>query len=107
MSVTLRTLDAKEKLSTLQEAIRQAEALAFRLLSITTGHVAGKPASLVALLQATAPGTSAPITLDILDGSLSQEAQEAQLNTGGKEIVCYGSLYVEGVARNVAAYRRP
>jgi len=105
MSVTLRTLDATATLAGLQQAIRQAEELGFRLNSFMAGRAGGRPANLVTLLQATAGVEPTPLDLEIIDGSLSQDDQEARLNASAKEIVCFGSLYVEGQARNVAAYR--
>lgn len=105
MSVTLRTLDASAKLSGLQEAIRQAEELGYRLLSFMAGRAGGRPANLVTLQQAAGGAAPPPIHLEIVDGDLSPVAQEAHLNAGAKALVCYGALYVEGQAHSVAAFR--
>lgn len=105
MSVTLRTLDSTATLPALKEAIRQAEGLGFRLISFMAGRAVGKPANLITLLQAMGGAAPTPLALEVIDENLSQDAQEAQLNTGGRELVAYGSLYVEGQPRNVIAYR--
>jgi hypothetical protein len=104
MAITLRTLDTTASLADQQTAIRQAEELGFRLVSLSTARVAGGRANVVTLLQQ--PGAPAlPITLELVDGSLSQAAQEAALNKAGRQLVCYGSLHVNVGAQNVAAWR--
>lgn len=102
-----RWLKATATLAGLERTVRQAEELGYRLLSFMAGRAGGRPANLVTLLQAAGGAAPAPIHLEIVDGNLSRDAQEAQLNAGGKEIVSYSSLYVEGQERNVAvaAYR--
>ncbi len=104
MAVTLRTLDTTSSVADQQIAIRQAEDLGFRLVSVTTGRVGGGVANMVTLLQQPgAPPT--PITLEVVDGALNQGAQEAALNNAGRQLICYGSMRVNGVAQNVAAWR--
>ena len=104
MAITLRTLDTTPSLADQQTAIRQAEELGFRLVSLSTSRVGGGRANAVTLLQQ--PGAPPlPITLETVDGALSQDAQEAALNKAGRQLVCYGSLHVDAVAQNVAAWR--
>lgn len=105
MSVTLRTLNANDTLANHQEALRQTEELSFVLLSLTVGHESGMQANLVTLLQGSATTPTVPIKLSVVDGGLDQAAQQAELNSGGKEIVCYGSLYIQGQECNILAYR--
>ena len=104
MAVTLRTLSTNGSLAEHQTAVRQAEALGFRVRSLATGRVGGGRANLVTLVQE--PGApAAPIILEIIGGGLTQDAQEEILNTGGRQLVCYGSLAIVGEAENVVAWR--
>lgn len=106
MPVSIDVLDATKPLSDLQTVIQQTEELGYRLLSFCIGWVGGAQASLVTFSQGTATGAPAnPVTLGVVVSSLNKDQQEAQLNTRGKPVICYGSLYVEGQAQNVAAYR--
>src|SRR5262249_10205390 len=100
----LRTLDTAATLADQQTAIRQTERLGFRLVSLSIGRVGGGRANAVAFLdqQGALP---APITLEVVDGALAQDAQETALNKAGRQLVCYGSLHVNGLAENVAAWR--
>lgn len=105
MPVTLRILNANDTLADHQEALRQAEELSYVLLSLTIGRESGNRANLVTFSQGAATTPAVPISLNVVDGDLDQAAQEAKLNTEGKEIVCYGSLYVRGLGCNILAYR--
>jgi hypothetical protein len=105
MRYSLDILDANNTIADLQESIRQTERLAYRLVSISTGFAGGAPASLVTFSQAAAKDPPAPISLTIIDGNLSKDQQEAKLNETGKQLISYGSLYVQGHAQNVLAYR--
>lgn len=104
MAISVDILDANAKLAELEKAIQQTEALPFRLISITIGVAGGKPASLVTFLKGAA-APAAPISLEVIDGALSKDQQQAHINGNGKTVVCYGSLYVQGQPQNVAAYR--
>lgn len=106
MPATLRILDANATLANHEAALRQAENLSFRLLSLTIGRENANPANLVTLLQSRAGPPPSPINLETIGGDLDQTAQEARLNTGDRVLVCYGSLYVGGRECNVAAYRK-
>ena len=105
MAVSLDVLDAHATLADLQKTLRQTEELGFQLVSITIGIVGGTPASLVTFSQSSAGNPPTSISLEIVDGGLNKDQQEAALNGSGKPVVCYGSLFVEGQRRNVAAYR--
>src|SRR5262245_21092099 len=104
MSITLRTLDTHATLDDQQTAIRQTEALGFRLLSLSAGQVGGGRANMLVLTQE--PGApSSPVTLEIVNGALGQDAQEAALTRPGRQLICYGSVSVSSAAQNVAAWR--
>ena len=104
MAITLRTLDTNASLLQQQTAIRQAEELGFQLLSLTTGQVGGGRTNLVTFVQTPgAPATA--ITLEVVNGTLDQDAQETTLNAAGRQLVCYGSLSVQGTPENVAVWR--
>jgi hypothetical protein len=105
MPVTLRILNANDILTNHQETLMRTEELSFVLLSLAVGHESGSRANLVTLLQDPATPPTIPISLSMIDGSLDQAAQQAGLNSGGKQIVCFGSLYVQGQACNILAYR--
>ena len=104
MAITLRTLDTNANLVQQQTAIQQAEDLGFRLLALTTGRVGGGRANLVTFVQMPGAPTTA-LTLEVVNDALDQDAQEAALNTAGRQLVCYGSLYVQGTPENVAVWR--
>jgi len=104
MALTLRTLDTNASLVQQQTAIRQAEELGFRLLSLTTDRVGGGRANLVTFVQTPdAPATA--ITLEVVNGGLDQDAQETALNAAGRQLVCYGSLSIQGTPENVVVWR--
>ena len=104
MAITLRTLDTNASLVQQQTAIQQAEDLGFRLLSLTIGRVGGGRANLVAFVQVpSAPATV--LALEVVNGTLDQNAQETALNAAGRQLICYGSLYVQGTPENVAVWR--
>jgi hypothetical protein len=104
MAITLETFDTTATLENHQAAIRQMEKLGFRVVSLTTGHVGGGRANIITLSkEAGAP--SAEITLETVDGALDRDAQQGNLNRPGRQLVCYGSLFVGATARNVAAWR--
>jgi hypothetical protein len=105
MAVSLDVLGADKTLADLEKTIRQTEELEYRLVSIAVGFVGGALASLVTFSQAPAGSPSGSISLEIISGDLSKAQQEAKLNEGGKQVVCYGALYVQGQAQNVVAYR--
>lgn len=104
MPVSLDVLDSDAPISDLEQAINQTEQLGFRLLSIATGLVGGQRANLVTFAQDGGSNPS-PVSLAVIGSSLTKDRQEAALNTSGKSVVCYGSLYVQGRPQNVAAYR--
>jgi hypothetical protein len=74
------------------------------LLSIATGFASSSKANLVTFTFApgAAPGA---VTLQAVPSNLSDQQQQDLLNNSGKDVVCYGSLFVHGNAQNVAALR--
>jgi hypothetical protein len=106
MSIILRTLDANASIAKLTEAVQHHENTLFlRLISLAAGELGGQRANLATFRQGeiTPPAKSA--VLETIDGSLSQDAQQALLTAPGRECVCYGTLFVSGAQRNVAAFR--
>jgi hypothetical protein len=104
MAITLRTLDTTASLMHQQTALRQTEELGFSVMTLAIGRVGGGRANLVPFVQQ--PGAPlTPITLEIVDGALDQDAQEAALNSAVRQLVCYGSLSIAGTPQNVAAWR--
>jgi hypothetical protein len=104
MAITLRTLDTNASIIQQQITIQQVEQLGFRLLTLTTGRVGGGRANLVTFIQTSgAPATA--ITLEVVNGAMDQDAQETILNVAGRQLVCYGSLFVQAMSENIAAWR--
>ena len=104
MAITLRSLDTAAALADQQKAIQQREELGFRLVSLSPGRIGGTTVNAITFVQQ--PGApSVPITLETVDGALSQSAQETALNRPGRLLVCFGSLLVNGMTQNVAAWR--
>ncbi len=105
MAIVLRTLDANAALATLIDDVRYNESFGLRLISLAAGELGGRRASLVTFRQGGAAAPDKPLVLEVVDGALDQAAQQALLTAPGRECVCYGTLYVGGAQRNVAAYR--
>lgn len=105
MAISLDILGAQRTLAELQQTIQQTEALPFQLLSLAVGVVGGAPANLATFVQTLAGGLLAPITLEEIASTLDKNQQEVELNKPGRQVVCYGSLYVGGQQRNVVAFR--
>jgi hypothetical protein len=106
MSVILRTLDANASIAKLTEAVQHHENTLFlRLISLAAGELGGLPANLATFRQGAITPPAKPAFLEAIDGRLSQDAQQAVLTTPGRECVCYGTLFVSGTQRNVAAFR--
>ena len=105
MSVILRPLDANSDLAGLTRDIRHIENLGFQLISLAAGQLGGLPGNLVTLRDSDGDPPANPIQLEVIDGALGQDQQQALLTAPGRECVCYGTLYVSRTPRNVAAYR--
>jgi hypothetical protein len=104
MPVEIRVLNAHDSLQRHENVIRQTERLGFRLLSIATGAASSQRANLATFAHATGP-PPAEISLQTVAGNLSERQQQDQLNTAGMQVVCYGSLFVNGAQENIAALR--
>jgi hypothetical protein len=103
MAVRVRILDSQGSLAMHEATIAQQEELSFELVALAAGRAGGQNASLLTLgFAAAAPPK---IHLMLVDGNLTDREQEALLNTQAPNLVCYGTLFVEGVLRNVAAFR--
>ncbi len=103
MPVSLDTLDAQAPLASHEAELQQAEALMFEVVGLAAGHVGGQRANIVTLRSVAAkPGA---IHLRIVDDALTKDQQEATLNADMPKLVCYGTLYVQGTLKNVAAFR--
>jgi hypothetical protein len=106
MAIRLQTLNANETLSNLQAAIIQFESLGFELITFSRGVVGGALSNTATFRnRANAPG---PLTLVQVDGALLLPAQDAAVNageTGGKKLISYAAVLVQGSETNVAAYR--
>jgi hypothetical protein len=103
MAVRVRILDSQNTLAAHEATIAQQEELKFELVALAAGRAGGRDASLVTWrFVSVAP---ARIHLMIVDGTLTDTEQEAKLNTEAPKLVCYGTLFVEGALRNVAAFR--
>ena len=106
MAVSLDILDANASLASLEATLQQTEAdLRFTLLSFAAGMVTGQRGNIVTFQHRGAAAAPAQVSLQVVDGGLSKDEQEAKLNTSGKVVVCYGSLYVAGQPQNVVALR--
>ena len=105
MTVILRTLDGNAGIPMLTDAVRFNEQFGLRLVSLAAGQLGGQRANLATFRQGETVPPARPAVLELVDGALNQDQQQAQLNTPGRTCLCYGTLYVEGAPRNVAAYR--
>jgi len=106
MALKLETVSATATLAGIRDSLRYQETLHFRLVSISTGLVGGQRANLVLFRNALGAPAVKPLELQDVDGALPVDQQQAALNAAGFDVVCYGSLYVSGAARNIAARRQ-
>jgi len=108
MAIKLVTLSANDTIANLQTAISQSEALGFELITLARGVVSGQQSN-TATLRRLNPGTQpGPLTLLEIAGTKSLPQQEADVNggeAGGKKLISYADLFVQGNETNVAAYR--
>lgn len=106
MAVSLDVLNANATLAELEATLRQTEAdTRFDVLSLAVATAGGQRASMVTFKHRGTAAPPAPLSLLLVDGTSSKDQQQATLNTSGKSVICYGSLFVEGQPRNVAALR--
>ncbi|HVY70355.1 MAG TPA: hypothetical protein VHH73_10535 [Verrucomicrobiae bacterium] len=108
MPLRLDTLGANETLANLQATIVQIEAIGFELVSLARGVVGGAPSN-TATFRNRPPGNApGPLTLVEVAGAIPLPAQSTAVNageTGGKKLISYAVVLVQGKETNVAAYR--
>lgn len=105
MSIVLRPLAADSDLAGLTDDIRRIEHLGFQVISVAAGHMVGLPGNLVTFRDSNGDPPPMPAQLEVIDGALGQDQQQARLTAPGRECVCYGTLYVSKTQRNVAVFR--
>ena len=108
MATKLVTLNANDTLGNLQTAISQTEALGFELITFARG-VVGAQQSNSATFRRLNPGTQpGPLTLLEVAGTKPLPQQNGDVNAGeggGKKLISYAAVFVQGTETNVAAYR--
>jgi hypothetical protein len=108
MAIKLETLSANDTLANLQTAIGQFEQNGFELITFAKGIVGSAPAN-IGTFRFLAPGAApGPLTLAEEPGVKLLPQQQTDLNAseaGGKQLVSYAVVYVQGNETNVAAYR--
>lgn len=108
MDIKLEALDPGDTLSDLQTAITQFEQNGFQLITVAKASIAGKPGN-IATFRFLAPGASPrPLTLIVEPGTKQLADQNTDLDngeTGGKQLISYAVVVVQGAETNVAAYR--
>jgi hypothetical protein len=104
MPVTVQVIGSGRSLADIEQIINQTETGPFALVSLALGKIAGLDANVVTFAQAPIGGRT-PISLKTVDGNISQQAQEDQINASGLKLVCYARLFVSGNLTNVAALR--
>ena|SRR5256885_1028538 len=108
MATKLVTLNANDLLGELQTAISQTEALGFELITLARGVVGGQQSNTATFRRLT-PGTQPrPLTLVEVAGTRPLPQQDIDVNTGeagGKTLISYSAVLVQGNETNVAAYR--
>jgi hypothetical protein len=108
MPIALETLDVSGSLAEHQALLRHHEAQGYRLLSLAAAIMGGGAANVATFTQdpAVAEPPDAQLVLETVDGELSRDAQQGRLNGPARDIVCYGTLFVENQRQNVFAERR-
>jgi hypothetical protein len=110
MSLKLYTLKTNDSLINLQQVINQTEQLGYELITFAKGLVQSQNAN-AAIFRELDPGTvpaGGALTLVPEPGTNLLAQQENDLNareTGGKQLVSYAVVFVQGTETNVAAYR--
>jgi|HubBroStandDraft_5_1064220.scaffolds.fasta_scaffold39998_5 hypothetical protein len=108
MSLKLQVLDANGTLGNLQIAIGQTEQLGFQLVTVSMCQIESQPANLVTFRRL-APGSApGPLSLISVPPANTLNQQQDALNSGeagGKQLVCYATIFVAGAEANVAALR--
>ncbi len=108
MSIKLETLDANASLSSLENTIRQSEALGFEMITLARGIVDNIPSNTLTLRRRSPGDGPAPLTLIRVNRGLSlleQETDVALGETNAKKLISYSAVFVSGAETNVAVYR--
>src|ERR1043166_3411891 len=108
MAISIDTLSANANLNTLQTIVTQKEALGFELVALARGVVGGQPSNAATFRIRSAAGIPGPLTLVEMAGTKSLAQQEADVNNGeagGKTLISYAAVLVQGSETNLAVYR--
>jgi hypothetical protein len=104
MPLTVQTIGKTLSLPEIRDAVDQTEALNFDLVSLSAGIAGTAQVNLAVFSFRTGSKPPAVVLLEI-DGSLLLDRQEAALNAEGKQLICYGTVYVAGSPKNIALFR--
>ncbi len=104
MPLTVQTIGKTRSLQEIRDAVDQTEALNFQFVSLAAGVAGSQQVNLAVFSLHTGSKPPAVVLLEI-DGSLPPDQQEAALNAEGKQLICYGTVYVAGSAKNIAVFR--
>ena len=108
MPVKLDTLNANDSLPNLETVINDTEQLGFELITIAKAMVESQPANVATfrrLAPANAPG---PLTLvkEAAANPLPQQQDDVNAGEGGgRRLISYAVVFVQGQETNIAAYR--
>ena len=108
MPIKLETLGPNDTLQILQATIIQIEELGYELITLAMGVVGGAKSNTATFRNRTPGNAPAPLTLVNVDGGLQLPDQTLKVNggeTGGKTLISYADVLVQGNETNVAAYR--
>lgn len=108
MSIKLETLDVNATLTSLETAIQQSEAIGFELITFASSVVNGQSANTIVLLRRQPGASPGPLRLQHIADNAVLAQQESDLNAGqdgGKRLISYGTVFVQGQPMNIAAYR--
>ena len=104
----LEVLSATKSLSILETTIQQKEQLGFELVTFAKGIVEGQLANIAAFHRRSLNPTLSPLALKQIDGDLPILEQEREVNAvegGGKKLISYATVFVQGTESLVAVYR--
>lgn len=104
MPVTVQIIGSNRSLPEIEQIINQTEQGPFELVSLAIARVSGGDCSVAVFKQAPLAARAA-ITLGPVNGALSRDEQENQINAAKKQLVCYAALFVGGTPTNIAVLR--
>ena len=108
MALKLETLSTSGTIASHQATIASIEALGYELITFARGVVSSAQSNTATFRVRTSGSPPTPLTLVRVDETLPLAAQEGAVNareTGGKVLISYAAVFVEGAETNVAAYR--